>query len=207
MEGFAIGKTKVFLKYYNEEYLSRLYENQVRKIVKIQSILRGFLVKCRLSKQQKTQETKTVYSAARRMSQMTEEEAAAIIQQAYRKVRGQTEQSQEYDSLNNETINFIKPYALKWKNNSLFHVLMQYRAARIHDLFNFAQQVHLFNLQACNFCYKIDKRVDVEELDFSANVSDWIGEFKPKVLKLNFRLSDLAFYDTSVMIDELTNSG
>ncbi|VVC25287.1 Hypothetical protein CINCED_3A022449 [Cinara cedri] len=35
MEGWLIGKGKVFLRYYNEEYLSRLYENQVKKIVKI----------------------------------------------------------------------------------------------------------------------------------------------------------------------------
>ncbi|CAH1975462.1 unnamed protein product [Acanthoscelides obtectus] len=56
MEGWALGRSKVFLKYYNEEYLSRLYETQVRKIVKIQSILRGFLVKCKLAKQVKEQE-------------------------------------------------------------------------------------------------------------------------------------------------------
>lgn len=53
MEGWMIGKSKVFLKYYNEEYLARLYEIQVKKIVKIQSILRGFLVKCRMSKKAK----------------------------------------------------------------------------------------------------------------------------------------------------------
>lgn len=45
MEGWAIGKTKVFLKYYNEEYLSRLYEIQVKKIVKVQSMMRAFLAK------------------------------------------------------------------------------------------------------------------------------------------------------------------
>lgn len=56
MEGWTIGKTKIFLKYYNEEYLSRLYETQVRKIVKVQSLLRGFLVKCKLAKEIKKQE-------------------------------------------------------------------------------------------------------------------------------------------------------
>lgn len=50
MEGWAIGKTKVFLKYYNEEYLARLYETQVKKIIKIQSILRRFLAKCLINK-------------------------------------------------------------------------------------------------------------------------------------------------------------
>lgn len=45
MEGWIIGKTKVFLKYYNEEYLSRLYETQVRKIIKIQCMMRAFLAR------------------------------------------------------------------------------------------------------------------------------------------------------------------
>lgn len=58
MEGWVLGKTKVFLKYYNEEYLSRLYETQVRKIIKIQSILRGFLVKCQMAKKEKEKEKK-----------------------------------------------------------------------------------------------------------------------------------------------------
>ncbi|KAG8258536.1 Myosin-IIIa [Homalodisca vitripennis] len=45
MEGWVIGKSKVFLKYYNEEFLSRLYETQVKKIVKVQCMMRAFLAK------------------------------------------------------------------------------------------------------------------------------------------------------------------
>lgn len=45
MDGWIIGKTKVFLKYYNVEYLSRLYEVQVKKIVKVQAMMRAFLAK------------------------------------------------------------------------------------------------------------------------------------------------------------------
>jgi len=59
MEGWAIGKSKVFLKYHNEEYLSRLYESQVRKIVKIQSIMRGFLTKCKMAKEMKVEFSKS----------------------------------------------------------------------------------------------------------------------------------------------------
>lgn len=40
-----MGKSKVFLRYYNEEYLSRLYETQVKKIVKVQCMLRAFLAR------------------------------------------------------------------------------------------------------------------------------------------------------------------
>lgn len=35
----------MFLKYYNEEYLSRLYETQVKKIVKVQCMMRAFLAR------------------------------------------------------------------------------------------------------------------------------------------------------------------
>ncbi|TGZ39750.1 Neither inactivation nor afterpotential protein C [Temnothorax longispinosus] len=45
MEGWIIGKTKVFLKYYNEEYLSHLYETQVKKIIKVQCMMRAFLAR------------------------------------------------------------------------------------------------------------------------------------------------------------------
>ncbi|CAG7716563.1 unnamed protein product [Allacma fusca] len=49
MEGWALGKNKVFLRYYNEEFLSRLYETQVHKIIKVQSMMRAFLARKRTS--------------------------------------------------------------------------------------------------------------------------------------------------------------
>ena len=36
MDGYALGHTKVFLKYYHVEYLSKEYERQIRKIVRVQ---------------------------------------------------------------------------------------------------------------------------------------------------------------------------
>lgn len=53
MEGWNLGKSKVFLKYYQEEYLSRTYEEKVKKVVKIQSIIRSYLVKRRMIKEEK----------------------------------------------------------------------------------------------------------------------------------------------------------
>lgn len=50
LEDWVIGKSKVFLKYFHEEYLSRAYETKVKKVVKIQSIIRSYLVKRRLLK-------------------------------------------------------------------------------------------------------------------------------------------------------------
>lgn len=47
MDGWTIGNDRVFLKYYSEEYLSRLYETYVKKLVKIQAMARGYIVKIR----------------------------------------------------------------------------------------------------------------------------------------------------------------
>lgn len=75
---------------------------------------------------------------------MTEEEAAEIIQKAYRKSALKKIQElslQDYELLSEEQYDFVKPFAKKWKNKSIFNVLLQYRARRIQDSFNFAQQV------------------------------------------------------------------
>jgi myosin-3 len=37
MDGWALGKTKVFLKYYHVEYLSKLYEDQVSHVLRVVS--------------------------------------------------------------------------------------------------------------------------------------------------------------------------
>lgn len=59
MEGWVIGKNKVLLKYYNEEYLARLYETQVKKVVKIQCMIRAFVAKKKIT--QKLQERDGMY--------------------------------------------------------------------------------------------------------------------------------------------------
>ncbi|XP_059476387.1 myosin-IIIb-like isoform X1 [Neocloeon triangulifer] len=50
LDGWALGKTKVFLKYYHVEYLSKMYEEQLRKIVLVQSCIRRWLAKIRYDK-------------------------------------------------------------------------------------------------------------------------------------------------------------
>ncbi|KAH8303983.1 hypothetical protein KR018_008474, partial [Drosophila ironensis] len=45
MEGWALGKNKVFLRYYNDEFLARLYELQVKKVIKVQSMMRALLAR------------------------------------------------------------------------------------------------------------------------------------------------------------------
>ncbi|XP_022688836.1 myosin-IIIb-like isoform X3 [Varroa jacobsoni] len=43
IEGYALGKSKVFLKYYHVEYLSRQYEMQIARIVRVQAQCRRWL--------------------------------------------------------------------------------------------------------------------------------------------------------------------
>ncbi|XP_066253855.1 neither inactivation nor afterpotential protein C [Euwallacea similis] len=209
MEEWAIGKTKVFLKYYNEEYLSRLYETQVRKIVKIQSIMRGFLVKCKINKQNKEQEAEYIeeIKKRRRSSVMTPEEAAEIIQKAYRKSAQKHIQALPdiYEPLDDKDRKFILPFAKKWKSRSIFHVLMMYRSMKLYDLFNFSQQVHFYNQNAFYHIQKIQDSVDLNRIDRKAQIVSWIGEVKPVIMKMKFRLDEIPFFDTAMLQDPLTN--
>ncbi|KAG1655879.1 Myosin-IIIb [Nymphon striatum] len=45
MEGYALGKTKVFMKNYHMELLSKRYEEEMRRITKVQAIARRWLAK------------------------------------------------------------------------------------------------------------------------------------------------------------------
>lgn len=151
MEGWVIGSSKVFLKYYNEEFLSRLYETQVKKIIKVQSMMRAFLAK-------RTVETKVQTNAGkppirgrlplpaavkRNDSKYTSEEAVIKIQTAFRgyqirKIYGPLIDART-GKIDMATARFIEPFATRWKKKSIFQVLLQYRSIRHLDLVNFAQ--------------------------------------------------------------------
>jgi myosin-3 len=45
IKGYAIGKSKVFLKFYHMEYLSKLYRERLKKIIIVQSVIRRFLAR------------------------------------------------------------------------------------------------------------------------------------------------------------------
>lgn len=51
MDGWALGRTKVFLKYYHVEFLSKMYEEQLKKIIMVQSCVRRWLARIRFKKQ------------------------------------------------------------------------------------------------------------------------------------------------------------
>ncbi|XP_034945837.1 myosin-IIIb-like [Chelonus insularis] len=51
MDGWALGKTKVFLKYYHVEFLSKLYEEQIKMIIMVQACVRRWLAKIHYRKE------------------------------------------------------------------------------------------------------------------------------------------------------------
>jgi myosin-3 len=53
LDGWAVGKTKVFLKYYHVEYLSKVYDQQLRRIIQVQACVRRWLAKLRLARHNK----------------------------------------------------------------------------------------------------------------------------------------------------------
>ncbi len=47
MDGYALGKSKVFLKYYHIEFMAKQYERQIRKIIRVQAVVRRWLAHLR----------------------------------------------------------------------------------------------------------------------------------------------------------------
>lgn len=138
-----IGTSKVFLKYYNEEYLARLYETQVKKIIKVQSMMRAFLAKKNIASKFKQAIGKPAILIRQPSKEMSSEDAVVRIQTAFRGYRIR----KLYGPMINEktgkidiaTAKFIEPFAARWKKKSLFQVLLQYRSVRHMDLVNFSQ--------------------------------------------------------------------
>lgn len=142
MEGWVIGTSKVFLKYYNEEYLARLYETQVKKIIKVQSMMRAFLAKKNVLLKFKAGAMKQVM-IRQPTKDMEPEDAVVKIQTAFRgyqirKLYGPLI-SQKTGKIDIATAKFIEPFAARWKRKSMFQVLLQYRSVRHMDLVNFSQ--------------------------------------------------------------------
>ncbi|XP_071448821.1 neither inactivation nor afterpotential protein C isoform X2 [Hetaerina americana] len=215
MEGFAIGKSKVFLKYYNEEYLSRLYEIQVKKIVKVQSMMRAFLAKRNVKVKKQASVSQEEPEAGKKkaekeseemkkpIKEMSKEEAALKIQSKFRgdqcrkkyKVGGAGAKD-----LDEVTANFIREYCHRWKAKSIFQVLLHYRAARRQDLVYFSQQVHLYNQSSISRLQHCRYEVPLSNVDTGRTRLDFLP--KPSVTKLPFRMIDVPqFWDTSALCD------
>ncbi|XP_013181389.1 PREDICTED: neither inactivation nor afterpotential protein C isoform X2 [Papilio xuthus] len=204
MEGWELGKSKVFLKYYNEEFLSRLYETQVKKIIKVQCMMRAFLAK-RKTVQNKSKAMHIKELKKQQSKNVSEDEAALTIQKAYRgyvvrKAYGPLVK-QTSDQIDEETATFLKRYAMKWKSRSIFQVLLQYRAMRYQDLVHFSQQIHIYNQALVEGLVTTNTSVTLDKIDPNAKEITYLGSVRPTVWKLPFRIDQLQFFDTSAMCD------
>lgn len=179
MEGWVIGASKVFLKYYNEEFLARLYETQVKKIIKVQSMMRAFLAKRNVVTKFKIGPSKGMSKILRQPSDdsvknLLQENAVVKIQTAFRSYQLRMNHgplmNQKTGKIDIATAKFIEPFATRWKKKSLFQVLLQYRSVRHLDFVNYSQQVHIFNqrmmtgLTATSQCIVLDK-IDPKEIN------------------------------------------
>ncbi|KDR20620.1 Neither inactivation nor afterpotential protein C [Zootermopsis nevadensis] len=207
LEGWVIGKSKVFLKYYNEEYLSRLYEIQVKKIIKVQALMRVFLAKRKL-KFREHSDGKSVQQSSKSSSELTEEKASIIIQKQFRGycVRKQLG-SVTKRKLDVNTMKFILEYYRRWKAKTIFQVLLIYRAARQQDLVYLSQQIHLYNQSAMSGLDKCNKvSVLLERVECGAHASLVLGKQRPTVWKLPFHLQqDFPYFETTNLNDPVTS--
>ncbi|KAL6443164.1 hypothetical protein ACFW04_002836 [Cataglyphis niger] len=203
MEGWIIGKTKVFLKYYNEEYLSRLYETQVRKIVKVQCMMRAFLARKNIVSKINIKKKIEKKPSIKKKDSISEDEAAVMIQKAYRGHIVRKEMGPLLKgNMNQETKDFIKFYCSRWRSKSMFQVLLRYRAARYQDLVQFSQQVHLYNQSIVAALNETNKPASLEKIDPNAKINAYSEMKPPQVYKLPFNMQqELSYFDTSYMND------
>ncbi|KAL1381098.1 hypothetical protein pipiens_013709 [Culex pipiens pipiens] len=202
LEGWVIGKTKVFLKYYNVEYLSHLYETQVKKIIKVQSMMRAFLAKRVIASKLKSIHRESI---RKRQIQDNPEQAATKIQTAFRGHMARKKYrpliNDRTGKLDDETAEFMKPFAYRWRKKSMYQILLMYRAARYQDLVNFSQQVHIYNQRFVAGTTTCSNCIMTEKIDASQKNRALLGPVKPSVWKLRFRMDEIPFFDTTYMCD------
>ncbi|XP_037708144.1 neither inactivation nor afterpotential protein C [Drosophila subpulchrella] len=197
MEGWSVGKTKVFLRYYNDEFLARSYEVQVKKVIKVQSMMRALLARKRVKGGK-------VFKMGKKGPEH-HDVAASKIQKAYRGFRDRVRLpplvNEKTGQLNENTADFIRPYAKKWREKSIFQVLLHYRAARFQDFVNLSQQVHIYNQRMVAGLNKCTRAVPFERINMREVNSSQLGPLPVPMKKMPFRLDQIPFYDTQYMVD------
>ncbi|XP_055637431.1 neither inactivation nor afterpotential protein C [Toxorhynchites rutilus septentrionalis] len=209
LEGWVIGKTKVFLKYYNVEYLSHLYETQVKKIIKVQAMMRAFLAKRNIVSKLKNFARQSVNKKQQGLKKQTSvetpEQAATMIQTAFRghiaRKKYQPLINERTGKLDRDTAEFLKPFAYRWRKKSIYQILLQYRAARYQELVSFSQQVHIFNQRFVAGTTTCSNCIMLEKIDHNQRNRALLGPVRPSVWKLRFRLDDIPFFDTTYLCD------
>ncbi|CRK93540.1 CLUMA_CG007073, isoform A [Clunio marinus] len=205
MEGWLIGTSKVFLKYYNEEFLARLYETQVKKIIKVQSMMRAFLAKRQVCDKMKTA-IATIPKLCREKSEEMDPEVAVIkIQTAFRGYQIRKKYGPLINSKTGKidfvTAKFIEPYAFRWKKKSIYQILLQYRSIRHLDLVNFSQQVHIYNQRMVTGLTITANCVLLDKIDLKQINKEQLGPLRRAVWKIPFRLDEIPFFDTTYLCE------
>lgn len=138
------------------------------------------------------------------------EDAVLRIQTAYRGYMARKRYgpliNKKTGAIDSDTAKFIEPFANKWKNKSIFQVLLQYRSVKFQDFINFSQQVHIYNqrlvqgLTLSSMCILLE-RIDPREK------KENLGPVRKPVWKIPFRLDEIPFFDTSYLCapNEITN--
>ncbi|KAI8041867.1 hypothetical protein M5D96_003162 [Drosophila gunungcola] len=101
--------------------------------------------------------------------------------------------------LNENTADFIRPFAKKWREKSIFQVLLHYRAARFQDFVNLSQQVHIYNQRMVAGLNKCTRAVPFERINMREVNSSQLGPLPVPIKKMPFRLDQIPFYDTQYM--------
>ncbi|XP_050690144.1 neither inactivation nor afterpotential protein C-like isoform X2 [Eriocheir sinensis] len=133
MEGWAIGKDKVFLKYYNEEFLCKLYETSVKKIVKIQALMRAYMMRTKAKLKDQIKKKDENFRGFK-----TRQENPEMA----KKIRDRRRFGEA--TVEGEAARYVQHYYRRWKMRTLFQQLQIYRADKQQQLIYFSQQVHLY---------------------------------------------------------------
>lgn len=105
MDGWALGKSKVFLKYYHVEFLAKMYEDHVRKIVLVQACVRRWLarIQYKRNKMKKAQSALTLQRHVR--GWLTRRQIKRMKEREERQAKEERDRlKEEQDRMNRERI-------------------------------------------------------------------------------------------------------
>ncbi|XP_071531790.1 neither inactivation nor afterpotential protein C isoform X2 [Panulirus ornatus] len=195
MEGWAIGKDKVFLKYYTEEFLSRLYESSVKKIVKIQAMMRAYMQRKKKRAQNKAAASKPVQDNFRGYKARQENPEVA------NKIK-QRERFGE-QTIEAEAARYVQYYFRKWKMRTMFQQLQIYRADKQQHLVYFSQQVHLYGQEMQAKLQRLNNRLDLATVRNEAPGAHKTMLVREKIAQPKLALDHMlnAYFDTTFLCD------
>ncbi|KAG7169893.1 Neither inactivation nor afterpotential protein C-like [Homarus americanus] len=190
MEGWAIGKDKVFIKYYNEEFLSRLYESSVKKIVKIQAMMRAYMQR----KKKKAGQLKP-----------TENFRGYKVRQENPEIANKIRERQKFGekTLEAEAARYVQHYFRRWKMRTLFQQLQIYRADKTQHLVYFSQQVHLYGQEMQARLQRLNHRLDLGKVRNEAPGAHKTILVREKIAQPKLALDHMlnAYFDTTFLCD------